>query len=100
MRLIDADALKDYYGKWSNNHTEFLKPEIDRYIDAQPTIDPESLRKKGEWDMFSLITSVYFGKEYYFLEKNDVVYSRLSHEYKSREGAIQEFLDYLEVTDG
>ena len=49
MRLINADALKDYYGKWSNNHTEFLKPEIDRYIDAQPTIDPANLRPKGEW---------------------------------------------------
>lgn len=39
MRLIDADALKDFYGKWSNKHTEFLKPEVDRYIDVQPTID-------------------------------------------------------------
>lgn len=52
--------------------------------------------KEGEWDMFSLITSVWFGKEYYFLEKSDVVYSRLTHMYKSREGAIQEFLDYIE----
>ena len=52
--------------------------------------------KQGEWDMFSLITTAYFGKEYYFLEKNDVVYSRLTHMYKSREGAIQEFIDYLE----
>lgn len=39
MRLIDADSLKEYYGKWSNKHTEFLKPEVDRYIDIQPTID-------------------------------------------------------------
>jgi hypothetical protein len=48
MRLIDADALKDFYGKWSNNHTEFLKPEIDRYIDMQPTIEIEP--KRGKWD--------------------------------------------------
>ena len=39
MRLIDADALKEFYGKWSNKHTEFLKPEVDIYIDRQPTID-------------------------------------------------------------
>ena len=38
-RLIDAEALKKFYGKWSNKHTEFLKAEVDAYIDAQPTID-------------------------------------------------------------
>ena len=44
MRLIDADALKDFYGKWADNHTEFLKPEVDRFIDCQPTIEVESVR--------------------------------------------------------
>lgn len=83
MRAIDADKYP-YPGDLEN----------------EPTIDLDAIRKEGEWDMFSLITSVYFGKEYYFLEESGVVYSRLSHEHKSREGAIQEFLDYLEVTDG
>lgn len=44
MRLIDADALKDCYGKWTDDHMEFVKLEIDGYVDMQPTIDPESLR--------------------------------------------------------
>lgn len=52
--------------------------------------------EQGEWDMFWLITSVYFGKEYYFLNDDGSVYSRLTHMNKSREAAKQEFLDYLE----
>lgn len=51
MRLIDADALKEFYGKWSNKHTEFLKAEVDGYIDAQPTIDAEPVRH-GRWEWY------------------------------------------------
>lgn len=49
-RLIDADALKDFYGKWSNEHTEFTKPEVDHYIDVQPTIEAEPVRH-GRWEL-------------------------------------------------
>lgn len=49
VRPIDAYALKDYYGRWSDDQTEFLKCEIDRYIDAQPTINPDDLRPRGRW---------------------------------------------------
>jgi hypothetical protein len=48
--------------------------------------------EQGEWDMFNLITSVEYGKQYYFLEKNGMVYSRESHEYMTREQAYEEFL--------
>lgn len=52
-------------------------------------------RKQGEWDMFELITSVYFGKQYYFPEEDGTVYSRQSHKHLTREKAIQEFLDII-----
>jgi hypothetical protein len=49
---------------------------------------------KGEWEMFSLITSAYFGKQYYFLEDNGTVYSRLSHKaLATKQDAYNEFLD-------
>lgn len=48
--------------------------------------------EQGEWDMFNLITSVEYGKQYYFLEKNGMVYSRKSHEYMTREQAYEEYL--------
>lgn len=49
MRLIDADALKEFYGKWANRNTEFMKGEVDGYIDAQPTIEAEPVRH-GRWE--------------------------------------------------
>ena len=48
--------------------------------------------EQGEWDMFSLISSVEFGKKRYFLEKNGMVYDRKSHEYMTREKAYEEYL--------
>ena len=57
MRLKDADALVE----WLKSAGKFLKIETDHkrithiigkiidHIEAMPTIDPESLRKKGEW---------------------------------------------------
>lgn len=54
--------------------------------------------EKGEWDMFCLITSVWYGKECYFLESNGTVYSRESCTYfKSKEEAYKEFLDSIEM---
>lgn len=53
-------------------------------------------RKQGEWDMFELITSAYFGKQYYFQEEDGTtVYSRQSHKHLTRDEAIQEFLDII-----
>lgn len=56
-RLIDADALVE----WLKRAGNFLKIETDHkrithiigkiidHMEAMPTIDPESLRPKGEW---------------------------------------------------
>lgn len=63
-----------------------------------PSAQPErktDWRKQGEWDMFELITSVYFGKQYYFQQEDEIVYSRQSGKYMTREKAIQEFLDII-----
>ena len=47
---------------------------------------------KGEWDMFDLISSAFYGKRCYFLEKDGRVYSRESHEYMTMESAVEEFI--------
>ena len=90
MRLIDADALvrqlnDEWFDCWP------IKG-IRKTINEQPTIDPV---KRGEWDMFELITSAYFGKQYYFLQEDGIVYSRQSCKYMTRDKAIQEFLDII-----
>ena len=46
----------------------------------------------GEWDMFELITSAWYGKQYYFLNDDLTVYSRLSHKNMTRKDAINEFI--------
>lgn len=48
--------------------------------------------EQGEWDMFSLISSVEFGKQRFFLESNGMVYDRKTHEYMTREKAYEEYL--------
>lgn len=47
------------------------------------------------WELFDLITSVYYGKRYYFEESDGMVYSRLSHERMTKEAALSEFLDTI-----
>lgn len=49
-------------------------------------------RKKGEWDMFDLISSAWYGKGMYFKQDNNMVYSRHSGEYMTVDEAIREFI--------
>ena len=66
MRLIDADALSEELSTLTMTVIglraakgvllEFMKEyrkSVLRIVDEQPTIDPESLRKKGEWENVS-----------------------------------------------
>lgn len=47
--------------------------------------------ERGQWEMFSLLTSVYWGKQYYFMEDNGLVYSRDSGKYMTFDDAVCEF---------
>ena len=51
---------------------------------------------KDAYEMFELISGVYFGKQYYFEQNNDMVYSRLSHSYMTKDDALNEFLDEIQ----
>ena len=51
---------------------------------------------KDAYEMFELISGVYFGKQYYFVDNNDMVYSRLSHSYMTQDDALKEFLDEIQ----
>ena len=45
----------------------------------------------GEFDMFDLITSAYYGKRYYFLQDDGLVYSRESHKCMTFDNAVDDF---------
>lgn len=51
--------------------------------------------ERGEWEMFSRITSAYYGKEYYFVNKDGTAYSRESHRDMTRQEAFNEFIANL-----
>lgn len=52
--------------------------------------------EKGQWEMFEMITSAWYGKQCYFLQDDPgVVYSRASGKYLTRENAYMEFLNHI-----
>jgi len=74
----------DYFGK------------IARCISRIPTADAVEIKKKGEWEMFDLISSAYYGKGMYFKQNNGMVYSRYSGKYMSFDEAIREFVSLID----
>lgn len=59
-----------------------------------PSVQPDvnEYRKRGEWDMFELITTAWYGKQCYFKEDNEMAYSRKSHKTMTVHDAILEFI--------
>ena len=53
--------------------------------------------KDGQWEVFELITSTYFGKQYYFLENDERIYIRYSQKYMSLDEAISEFCAFIYI---
>lgn len=55
--------------------------------------------EQGRWSMFLLISSYYYGKQYYFYQYDGTVYSRKSEKYISVSEAYNEFLDTISSID-
>lgn len=57
-------------------------------------VNPVSQQKIGEWNMFLLLSSAWYGKQCYFEEDNDneIIYSKFSGKLISKEDAIKEFI--------
>ena len=65
------------------------------FIQMNPTdVDIVNQQKIGEWNMFTLLSSAWYGKQCYFEEDNDneIIYSKFSGKLMSREDAIKEFI--------
>lgn len=45
-----------------------------------------------EWELFSLISAVWYGKDTYFRQDDGMVYSRISGEYMNFDQAVDEFV--------
>lgn len=51
---------------------------------------------EGEWNMFSLISTAWYGKKCYFKQDDGSVYSRLSGKELTASEAVEEFIKYIE----
>lgn len=47
--------------------------------------------ERGEYDFLVLISSMWHGKQYYFMQDNGIIYSRDSCKYMTLDEAISEF---------
>ena len=87
----------------------FEKEVLNAVQKVEINVDAEELRKAlvfdrgqydkgyadGEWELFTLITSAYYGKEYYFIQDDGLVYSRASCKYMKKDDAVREFLGII-----
>ncbi len=52
--------------------------------------------ERGKWETLNLLSSAEYGKQCYFLQENDLIYSRETGNYLTLEDAITEFANRLE----
>ena len=91
-----ADAIKAI----TRNHDEVLSvADAIEDLESIPSADVVEIKKDGEWDMFDLISSAYYGKGMYFKQDNDMVYSRHSGEYMTVDEAIREFISLIDIDE-
>lgn len=76
LRLDVANALRS------------LLQERDEY----KRIAEATMEDPREWELFSLISAVWYGKDAYFRQDDGMVYSRISGEYMTFDQAVDEFV--------
>lgn len=94
---VTAEMVDSYV---KPRHLRVISEEFYKHLTTGKYLPPplqltQPERQKGEWDMFELITSAWYGKQCYFLEDNGMVYSRLSARCMSEHDALMEFLSKI-----
>lgn len=87
-KLIDRNmAITHVYAVLFPNVSAAKKAE--KALRQLPAIEEN---RDEAWEVFSLITSTWYGKECYFIQNDGNVYSRLSGRHMTRVEAVNEFL--------
>ena len=94
LTINDGSNVKIYRQKRTVSYADY-KP--DRYYVSVHEVFQEGGNRyeAGQWDMFFLITSAWYGKQCYGMENNGMVYSRRSGQTMEREAAYMEFVDAI-----
>lgn len=94
LTIDDGSNVKIYRQKRTVNYADYKADMY--YVSVHEVYPAGGLRyEAGEWDMFELITSAWYGKQCYGLEDNGMVYSRRSCETMKRDAAYMEFIDAI-----
>lgn len=89
-------VYSEFVGKRGTMYSAY---DIGKAIEMIPSADVVEIKKEGEWDMFDLISSAYYGKGMYFKQDNGTVYSRHSGEYMTVDEAIREFISLIDMEE-
>lgn len=91
LKQENEELTDNHVGKWM--HKEITASNASNALNALDCVEE---RKKGEWDMFDLISSAWYGKGMYFIQDNEMVYSRHSGKYMTFDEAIREFVSLID----
>lgn len=93
--IIMRSPPTDENGEWLKNHwkkthapVETLTAKRDEY---KRRADSEEINMR-EWELFSLLSAVWYGKDAYFRQNDGMVYSRISGEDMTFDQAVDEFV--------
>lgn len=85
----EEDMENAFAHGYTDAESKYRKMIADGELVELPTVKEH---RDEAWEMFSLITSVWYGKQYYFMQDNGLVYSRKSHLTMTKGDALDEFL--------
>ena len=89
----EEDMENAFAHGYTDAESKYRKMIADGELVELPTVKEH---RDEAWEMFSLITSVWYGKQYYFMQDNGLVYSRKSHLTMTKGDALDEFLKEIE----
>ena len=99
MRLVDADEIKARIEFVIEDSNELITSSVVRkamlkLVDMTKTAKTINY-ELGEYDTLDLLSSAWHGKQYYFREKNGMIYSRATCQYMTLDDALVEFANAL-----
>lgn len=98
--IIMRSPPTDENGEWLKNHWKKTHAPVETLTagrDEYKRRTEAAEMNMREWELFSLLSAVWYGKDAYFRQNNGIVYSRISGEYMTFDQAVDEFVYELRV---
>ena len=90
--IIMRSPNTDENGEWLKKHWKKTHETPIAERDDYTRIAEAAEIDMREWELFSLLSAVWYGKDAYFRQNNGMVYSRISGEYMTFGQAVDEFV--------